>query len=383
VTFRHASPREAARARVGTGQDLYYERAKHPMSHQRFCRTHFAFLCVGLLGSLVAACGSSSSTPAAVAGSGGSSGSGGSGGSSGSGGSGGSSGSGMSGNQLLSNQTVGDFPHQIDMYVPEGATRAIVFLHGALGSKESFAYNVGVTDDRNRPTFEGTNWDWLTEHRVIAVVPQGQHLADAALQTTWSNYVMDSGQDDVAFLQALAAEIRDRFGVSEVSLAGHSNGGMMTNRMWCESPETFDAFIGLSGPASEHFLMPGQECAPSEFKPFFGMVGELDDILQVTGNFSEPTYTLVGEDAVNYLDPVLIGEWAQHVSRAKDVCGATPALEDVVTKDDVETWVDCDGSLQVYDALNLSHGLGMPNADAPTQISDMIVDFIDKNLGAP
>ena len=159
---------------------------------------------------------------------------------------------------LLLDETVGSFPHRIDMYVPKGATRAIVFLHGALGAKETFAYYVGVSGDRDTPTQDAANWDWLSEHKVIAVVPQGQHLPDVPRQTTWSNYVMDSGQDDVAFLRALAQELRERFGVKQVSLIGHSNGGMMTNRMWCESPDTFDAFIALSGPASCAFSSPGK-----------------------------------------------------------------------------------------------------------------------------
>lgn len=46
----------------------------------------------------------------------------------------------------------------------------------------------------------------------MLVVPQGQHVASAPRADTWSNHAMSSGQDDKAFLQSLAAQIRARYG---------------------------------------------------------------------------------------------------------------------------------------------------------------------------
>ena len=111
---------------------------------------------------------------------------------------------------------------------------------------------------------------------MLLAFPQGQSLQSCQQPPcnafTWNNFVMDSGQDDVGFLSALAAELRGG-GVSaaapaatataafpalppgaRLSLAGHSNGGMMANRVWCETGDAvFDAFASFEGPMPRRF----------------------------------------------------------------------------------------------------------------------------------
>ena len=72
-------------------------------------------------------------------------------------------------------------PHAVDAYESEGATRAIVVLHGGGGYPAPTRRKVSMWPRRPR--------------------------ADA-----WSNHAMSSGQDDKAFLQSLAAQIRARYG---------------------------------------------------------------------------------------------------------------------------------------------------------------------------
>ena len=57
---------------------------------------------------------------------------------------------------------------------------------------------------------------------------------------------MSSGQDDVSFLRALVSHLRGSLSLPRMYLTGHSNGGMMANRMWCETGDSlFDGFVGL------------------------------------------------------------------------------------------------------------------------------------------
>ena len=70
-------------------------------------------------------------------------------------------------------------------------------------------------------------------------------------------------------------------------------------------------------------------------------------------------------------------------SRAKPICGATPALDKPEVAQEIESWVDCGGKLRVDHALTLGHGLGMPYEGDPTLITDLALDFIDSTAGAP
>ena len=76
---------------------------------------------------------------------------------------------------------------------------------------------------------------------------------------------MDSGQDDVAFLGALALYLHNTTAVAfpalplgaRLSLAGHSNGAMMANRVWCETGDaSFDNYFSFEGPPSSYVLIP-------------------------------------------------------------------------------------------------------------------------------
>jgi len=153
---------------------------------------------------------------------------------------------------IRANQTLPGYPHAIDMYIPSNAQAAVIFLHGGGGKKEGFEADLGLKSDSGTTTYTLTSagQDWLLNEKVMAVFPQGQTLSGYN-GWTWNNYVMVSGQNDVAFLQALVASLKADASLPAVSkfyLVGHSNGGMMANRMWCESPTTFDAYGALAGP---------------------------------------------------------------------------------------------------------------------------------------
>lgn len=103
------------------------------------------------------------------------------------------------------NQTIPNHSHTIDYYIPNNATVAVVFLHGGGGRKEGLEYSLGIKADSTTTNYDlsSSGQAGLINEQVMAVFPQGQAVAGA--NWTWSNYVMDSGVDDVQFLQDLVS----------------------------------------------------------------------------------------------------------------------------------------------------------------------------------
>jgi poly(3-hydroxybutyrate) depolymerase len=254
------------------------------------------------------------------------------------------------------------FVHPIDVYAPPGATRVVVYLHGGGGSKEQGAEQLGLrTETKGTVTYDKA---WLLANRVAFVIPQGQ-AANGQLGTTWSNYLMTSGVDDMAFLTALAAAIRSGTlstalpALSKVAVSGHSNGGIMANRVWCEGPTLFDAFVSFAGPASVHLAAGADHaCAPSVTKPYLGYVGDQDVVLQTAGNTDVATWTIVPAlaNTDGFLDPNVVNEAFFHRDlRVPATCGGVAAAPTVSGK--LTKFSDCAGKIQLVRVTGADHCL--------------------------
>ncbi len=263
---------------------------------------------------------------------------------------------------VLSNQTLAGHPHTIDFYIPSNATAAIIFLHGGGDKKESFAHYLGIkeTDTNADYNISSSGASWLNSRQVMAVFPQGQAIASNPSAWTWNNYVMLSGTDDVAFLQDLVASLKADpalSGITKFYLAGHSNGGMMANRMWCESPATFDAYGALAGPPSSHLepSVGSNPCSPSVVKPYIAIVGDSDTCLRTTGNMAATYWTgnpalvaLMGDSLVDptpLLYPRYMNEVLFFGTRTNLRCASAPSAP--VTAGQVVTYSDCSGTLKL------------------------------------
>lgn len=253
---------------------------------------------------------------------------------------------------VRSDQTIAGFPHEIDYYVPSNAESALILLHGGGGRKESFANNLGIKNDSTTANFEvsASGKSWLINNKVMLVFPQGQHVPGAPLATTWNNYVMDSGEDDVAFLQSLVAAIQADSSLPHITkfyLAGHSNGGMMTNRMWCESPATFAAYGALAGPPSSQLGAGGAHpCNPAVAKPFIGIVGDTDTQLQTASNMTAPTWTLQNYNGSSpaWVTSTVLNDYLYLDERANAKCGGSASGPS--TSGQLETYTGCSGTLK-------------------------------------
>lgn len=270
---------------------------------------------------------------------------------------------------VLSGISLPGYPHPIDVYAPSNAERAVVFLHGGGGTKEGGAVKeIAIANEAVAPaTTPSADTAWLLASKTAFILPQGQALDSAPKAKTWSNYVMKSGVDDVAFLEALSAAIRGGSlnaevpKVGKVYLAGHSNGGMMANRIWCEKPTAFEAYSGLAGPASVQ-LDPetgAHPCAPSVARPYLAIVGDADTILQTKDAWATDTWAvnacLQQGDGGSFDDPALINEVRFHAVRVAKICG-TPGSGAVDSPDGkTTTWSACDGHAMLVRVKGADH----------------------------
>lgn len=297
------------------------------------------------------------------------------------GGGGGSSNSVAAGDSLVTTAKVDGFPNvAVNIYVPAGgATRAIVALHGGGGNNTAIAYQLGLNSSNSETTPNTINWDWLHANKVIMVFPQGQHIESNTGATTWNNYAMDSGQDDKAFLIALAAKIRSDYGVQNITLMGHSMGGVMTNRMWCESNGTFDFYVSLAGPASQTFETSAS-CSPgANPKPYMGVIGDSDPVMETKGNWDQPIWTinrlLVGITQLSgpaWVNDQVINEQVQQQVRATAMCGETVSASPNMTDTSVDTWFNCKNRLTLMRVHGAGHGVAGTAPDGTPSLSTQL-----------
>lgn len=263
--------------------------------------------------------------------------------------------------QIPNTRDGGYHPHLIDFYVPTSYVAAMVMLHGGSGSKENFAQNLAIL---KTPVVSVGNvrWDLLNQYKIIGIFPQGQHL-DGTVSSynpygvntvnsqnpngiaTWNNWVMRSGVDDVQFLKDLKTYTIATYGAIGVSLCGHSNGGMMCNRMWYEAPNNYSHYCACSGPPSDHYI--SYPSLPSTIRPFFQQIGRKDSVLDVNGgpagagdhffestweqNPAQKSYADVAYDGTTINDTFWIGEWSQLQTRVTANGGGTISQGDGIT----------------------------------------------------
>ena len=246
-------------------------------------------------------------------------------------------------------------PHLFDVYRSTNANNAIIFLHGFGVNKHHAAYQFGVNKSDIDSDYSTINGDLLLSNKVMAIFPQGQAVPATPQAYTWSNYVTNSGQDDMQFIRDLVSFISAQYGITHFFIVGHSTGGMLVNRIWCESPDLFDSYVAVAGPPSEHFLDQSTPCSPAEAKPYLGIVRSQDSTLGVSGNWEAQTWTinlssLTPADAGGaFIDPVVIGERYFLPFRVAKGCGEDVKDGDAsaTTSGTITTWSFCGNSIKL------------------------------------
>jgi len=278
------------------------------------------------------------------------------------------------------NQKLSTAPHKFDIYRAVDADKAIVFLHGGGGTKEYSAYQLGIKRDPDNSNYDVANEHLLLDNKAIVVFPQGQAIQAAPTIYTWNNYATVSGQDDVQFIRDLVAYITTQFKVSKTCIVGHSMGGVMVSRIWCEAPELFDAFVSISGPPSEHFLDGQTPCTPTAAKPFLNIVGSQDGVLRNT-DWEAQTWTINPVLTITpaFVDSVVIGDRYFLPTSVARRCSGTvqPGDADAVNDGALTTWSYCDGSIKLIRVETAGHTIESLQGTSGLNMLQLAIDFMN------
>lgn len=170
--------------------------------------------------------------------------------------------------------------HLPPAYNNNSPTPAVIVLHGGSGNYQSVQ---GFT----QMNFVSNQNDFL------AIYPQG--IGNAPPGYSWAdgrNTTADqAGIDDVGFMSKLIDTLYNDYNIdtNRVYICGFSNGGFMTQRLACETPELFAAIGGLGCSMDTNLI---QTCNPNQAVPMAYFSGTADPEVPYNGGaMNNPTVT--------------------------------------------------------------------------------------------
>ena len=256
-------------------------------------------------------------------------------------------------------------------YNNDHLTPAVIVLHGGSGNYQSVQGFTQMNVVSN-------------ENDFLVVYPQG--IGNAPPGYSWAdgrNTTADqAGIDDIGFISRLIDTMYQDYNIdtNRVYICGFSNGGFMTQRLACESPERFAAIGGLGCSMDTNLI---QTCNPDREVPMAYFSGTADpEVPYQGGAMNNPAVTpIVAVDtAVQY--------WVNN-NQCKT---AEPVVNipDTVQRDSstVELYkftnCDCDADVYFYKIINGGHtwpGVPVPlfpqlgNANEDIHASYLLWDF--------
>lgn len=163
-------------------------------------------------------------------------------------------------------------------------------------------------------------------------------------------------------------------------------GGMMANRIWCEAPDLFEAYVAIAGPPSEHFLAAAASCPSGDAKPYLGIVGSDDEVLE-NGDWEAQTWTIDPRFASDpgFVNPVLIGERFFLSARVWQRCGETVGAgdADAITEGNITTWSFCGNSIALMRIKSGGHTVLSLEKNSGHTMLEFILAFINQGFDEP
>lgn len=143
----------------------------------------------------------------------------------------------------------------------------VVFLHGYGGSGTGTMKNRGMV----KP---------LLSRGYAVMAPEGLERANRPGVKSWNFYPGFGDRDETAFLTEVVQDAADKFGIDaeRVILGGFSAGGFMVNYLACDAPETFSAYVPVSG----GFWRPHPEACEGPIR-MFHTHGWTDNVVPLEG----------------------------------------------------------------------------------------------------
>ena len=228
----------------------------------------------------------------------------------------------------------------LDYRVPEaGADAVIISLHGATDTATRFEEYSKLTEIVNStqgfgiiyPT--GINKKW------------NDGRTSAATDT--------DNADDVGFINAIIANYKEK-GYSKFYLVGMSNGGVMAQRMACESADDID---GIAFVASTQTTQISLGCTDSTTLKTMMVYGDADNVFKSDGTIAFDGGTHIGIDATR-------DYWLN-----RNGCSSITQTASLNTVDDDNTIVNvndgqsCTAAVRYFDVQGGGHRWPDPSAD--------------------
>lgn len=132
-------------------------------------------------------------------------------------------------------------------------------------------------------------------HGFIVAYPDG--IARAWNAGECCGPPQERGVDDVGFIRALIAQLRQQYRIDERRIYGNgfSNGGMLMHRIACEAPELFAAVASNAGAPMT------RSCAPARGLPFLVIQGREDQNMPWDGGIVKGTQRMAVREQVQRL----------------------------------------------------------------------------------
>ncbi|MBW2525299.1 MAG: hypothetical protein JRI23_14030 [Deltaproteobacteria bacterium] len=155
-------------------------------------------------------------------------------------------------------------------YEPGVATPLVILLHGYGASGAANDLVLRLADEVDRREF-------------ILLRPDGTLDQDSRRFWNATDRCCDfygAGIDDVAYIDGLIAEARERFAISRVALIGHSNGAYMSHRYACDRASNIDVFASIAGATWQDESM----CQPDATAALLQIHGTEDGSVEYEGS---------------------------------------------------------------------------------------------------
>ena len=188
--------------------------------------------------------------------------------------------------------TVEGVQRQYLIYVPSGYSSGqkvplLLGLHGGTGNARQFEKDSGFNRVAEKEKFIMVYLDGLGKFKYTLHVWNSGYIQAAGR----------AGTDDVEYIKTLVDYIKSHYSIDDqrIYITGHSNGGMMTDRMAAEAPGIFAAAAPVSSavggkatPASPLYTIPRPEQPVSIIR----IHGYLDQNVLYDGGYSRSGYGL-------------------------------------------------------------------------------------------
>ena len=227
-----------------------------------------------------------------------------------------------------------------------------------------FVFHGGTGNAENAIRMSGFN-KVADQNGFLVAYPNGTSRVSSDILLTWNGgdccgYAQQKKVDDVGFVRAIVTDLQSLANIDSkrIFASGMSNGGILSQRLACETADIFAAVAPVSGTLNFPQCNPSQPISVIEFH------GTGDQHIPYEGGYGPKSLVNVNFASVQ----ASVGFWTSF-----DKCNSQPQTD---STNDIqhEVWAGCTAStsVELYAIINGGHAwpgsaAGRTDADPPTQ----------------